>query len=136
MTPCVPWPGALTDKGYGQISVGRTHITAHRKVMADLYGWDAIRGRNVNHHCDNRACVNPEHLYIGSQADNVGDMAKRNRFGDMRGERNGRSKLTEDQVREIRQRLDEMCTVLAVEYGVTPTLISRIRKGKSWRHVS
>jgi hypothetical protein len=93
-------------------------------------------GKFVLHKCDNPACVNPGHLFIGTQADNVKDMWDKNRArqGINRGESHGMSKLTADDVRAIRES-SASGPVLAARYDVTRTTIADIRNRKIWTHI-
>lgn len=108
---------------------------AHRLVWEHFNG--AIpEGMCVLHKCDNPACANIDHLFLGSQPDNVRDMIDKGRDVNSPGEKNGRSKLKENQVREIKglrglypQR------ELARIYGVSRGLIHRIQNGQTWKHV-
>ena len=88
----------------------------------------------VRHQCDNPACVNPDHLVIGTVADNVADRELRGRRN-VKGEQIGTSKLTEADVMAI---LDSKLSgvVLAKQYGVSPSSISLVRTKKSWAHVN
>lgn len=137
-TECWPWTAATNEHGYGVIRPeGRRNgpsLKAHR-VSLELAGVD-IDGQVVRHSCDNPPCVNPAHLLVGSQADNVADMHERGRGN--RGSVNGQAKLTEYVVAEIRRRAaaGEMKKRLAREYGVDPSTITSITKRRSWRHVA
>lgn len=77
--PCWKWTGQVQNKGYGYINAwpGRKHISAHR--FAYEYYIGPIGGQNVLHKCDNRKCVNPAHLFLGSLLDNVQDMIRKGR---------------------------------------------------------
>jgi hypothetical protein len=96
-----------------------------------------IKGQVVRHTCDNRLCVNPEHLVIGSQADNVQDMHERGRASDVRatGKDHGTVKLTEQQVLDIRSRTRESQRELAAEFGVSQYAIYSIIARKTWKHI-
>jgi len=133
---CWPWI-ASTREGYGQIGCGDRPLFAHRVAWMLTYGpipkMPGYHGACICHHCDNRLCCNPKHLFLGSQGDNRRDAAMKGIAA--RGERTGTSKLTEDQVRAIR--LDVRTGVeVAREYGVSPANISIIRTRKAWKHLS
>lgn len=87
----------------------------------------------VLHKCDNRRCVNPDHLFLGSFQDNMDDMKskKRQNFGT----RNGHAKLTDEKAREI-LRSNESLPILAERYGITPVSAWQVRHRKTWKHVS
>jgi hypothetical protein len=134
--PCWVWTGATNEHGYGIIhppgKSGRP-LRVHR-VSAELAGLDIWR-RVVRHRCDNPPCVNPAHLLVGTQLDNVHDMHERGR-GNV-GTINGQAKLTDDQVLEIRVKLTEGIPgkALAAEYRVGGATISDIKHAKRWRHL-
>jgi hypothetical protein len=86
----------------------------------------------VLHHCDNPSCCNPEHLFIGSHADNVADKVKKGRAAAGRGERHRSNKLSEEQVLAIRVSAGSAKT-LGAQYGVTKQTIGQIRRRKIWR---
>lgn len=131
---CWNWTGFCNEDGYG---LRRWH---GRKVYAHRFSWELHNGPipaglKVLHHCDNPPCIRPEHLFLGTQQDNIKDMDAKGRRNPARLERHGRAKLTLIQVRTIRQRRTsgEKCVPLAMEYKVAPTLISRIGRGQIWK---
>jgi hypothetical protein len=91
----------------------------------------------VRHKCDTPECVNPDHLTIGSHADNVRDRIERDRSVYVRGDANGKSKLTEPTVREIKRLLGkETGVAIAKRYGLSPCTVADIKHGRTWRHVA
>lgn len=132
---CLEWSG-LKSKGYGQTYVNGKMIWTHRLVL-QLEGIDT-NGWFVLHSCDNPACCNPNHLRLGTQKENMDDRNKRGRQAKLKGSKNGSSKLTEDQVIEIKHRLSlgETQVSIASDYGVRNTLISKIKLGINWSHVN
>lgn len=99
---CHYWTGAVNGPGYGSIKVNRKSEPAHR-ISYILYRGEIPSGLFVCHKCDNPGCVNPHHLFLGTRQDNMDDMIKKNRKADCRGTKNGSSKLTDAQVREIKK---------------------------------
>lgn len=122
------------NKGYPVLVFNRKAYPVHRFVYEREHG-KISRGKVVRHKCDNRRCVNPEHLELGTQADNMRDMVERGRS--TRGSKKWSAKLTEDDVREIRKRLaaGDLGSDLAKVYGVNPTTIRDIKAGRTWKHV-
>lgn len=123
--------------GYGQLMVNNKSMSAHR------YSWvlhfDKIPyGLFVLHKCDTPACVNPDHLFLGNQFDNMQDCEKKGRCKRPMGENHPSSKLTEEKVRQIRIRLID-CKItqkkLGEEFGVSERTISSIKLGRVWAHV-
>lgn len=106
------------------------HKAAYR-ISYEAFVGDIPRGLRVLHSCDNPACVNPEHLSVGTQAENMQQCARRGRIrgGARLGENHHNAKLTREQIRSIRQRTaaGESCIRLAAEYGVSDTTIYNIR---------
>jgi hypothetical protein len=134
---CWLWTGGRNEHGYGVINPGRKSgppLKAHR-VALTLAGQE-VAGAVVRHTCDNPPCVNPNHLALGTQADNVADMHDRGR-GNI-GSVNGQAKLTEPLVVEIRRRAGagEVQKRLAAEYGVSQMTISAVVNRVTWRHVA
>lgn len=141
VTPgCWEWRGPTNNMGYGKFNM-RHAADVWRPRYAHRVSWHLEHGDpgalHVCHRCDNPRCVNPAHLFLGTQAENMADCATKGRAtngGEVRGERHGNAKLTDELVREIRASA-ERGTVLAKRYGVTPTVICAVRKGHIWRHV-
>lgn len=128
---CHEWMGCLAKNGYGMLHLNGKTAFAHR-VAFELANGQIMGNAYVLHRCDNRKCVNPDHLFLGSFQDNMDDMVEKNRHA--AGERNGHAKLTGEQVREIRS-IGGSNTDTAKVYGVTPSLVSMIRSGRIWKHV-
>jgi hypothetical protein len=125
-TGCWEWPYSLTAQGYGQLRFNGGPWTAHR-AAALLAGLDL--GAFICHHCDNRKCCNPSHLYAGDVRTNAADAVDRGRVA--RGEQV--SRLTEDQVRAIRSRPSGVTQrSLAAAFGVNPQTVNDIVKGRTW----
>ena len=106
-------------------------ISAHRAAYVAAYG-PLEEGVVVRHKCDNPACCNPLHLETGTHADNVRDRVLRDRSA--KGSRNGRAKVTESIVRQIRAG-QTPAREWAERLGMTAQQVNNIRKGRSWTHV-
>lgn len=140
---CWLWAGALFKNGYGRIRVAPKRALAHR-VSWEIHKGEIPADSLVLHKCDVRACVNPDHLFLGSAADNVADMVNkgRQRKGPVlhqeyaRGEMFARSELTETHVREIRERQGENSDLVAAAYGVHRATVHDIWKRRTWKHVT
>lgn len=131
---CVVWTATRNHKGYGQFRLRGQMRQAHR-VAYELCVGVIPDGMHVMHTCDNRACVRPAHLRLGTNEDNMRDMAKKGRRrGIGMGESNGRAKLAAPQVLEIR-RSPLGQSALSRQYGVARATIVGIINGRIWRHL-
>lgn len=133
---CWLWSGTVDADGYGRIMVNSVPRLVHRVSFAEHYGDDPA-GLCVCHRCDVRACVNPDHLFLGSRGDNNRDRAGKNRSSPAFGSGHYRAKLNEAAVGEILRRLatGEQQRLIAKEFGVDQSVISEINTGRKWRHV-
>lgn len=125
---CWEWTGYVSPTGYGMIRQGARPGYAHR-VSWELANGPIPAGLLVCHHCDNRRCVNPGHLFVGTATDNMADMSRK--------ERHWRTILSAEKVRDIRRRAGGGARLsdLAREHGVHPSTIKLAVTGHNWRHV-
>lgn len=123
--------GCKDKDGYGVTSIKHVKMPAHRAAWL-LSGEVISEGLYVLHRCNVRNCINPNHLYIGTQKENVKDQFDADTF--VRGEKNGSAKLTELQVREIRTNRNS-ARYYADLYNVSYYTIWDILSGRSWQHV-
>ena len=136
---CWLWTAARHGTmGYGMIGVNGKHEGAHR--ISWILHFGAIpSGFNVCHVCDVPACVRPDHLFLGTQSDNIKDAYRKGRKQpvSLQGESHGRAKLTESDVRLIREALiiGKTGRSLAKEFKVDPKTISFIKNGQHWSHI-
>lgn len=136
---CWLYTGAVTKNGYVNLTVNKKQILGHRYFYLKFVG-KIPKGMCVCHKCDIRNCLNPEHLFLGTQKDNVQDMIKKGRqvvFG-LKGEKNANSKLSEKQVLEIRKLWENNChcsSKLARQFNVNRVTIIRIITRDNWKHI-
>ncbi len=132
---CWEWT-ASTNEGYGQIGGidGRPQF-AHRASWRIHFG-EIPTELCVLHRCDNRPCVRPDHLFLGTKGDNNRDAAMKGRV--VRGARQWMAKLTDDKAREIYKlrREGRSLKSLAADFSVSQTTISLVARGKRWKHVN
>lgn len=132
---CWEWQKDIDRKGYGQIHSYRENkrvtLFAHR-VSYELHKGTIPEKFLICHSCDNRKCVNPDHLWIGTQSDNMQDMIKKGRYN--YGTKNRLSKLNHQQVLEIKNSR-ESGRFLSKKFDVSEATIINIRKNRTWRHL-
>lgn len=139
---CWIWTGGIMFvrdfRGYFR-NPGKT-VYAHREAWRLTYG-EIPEGMCVCHKCDVTLCCNPSHLFLGTQAENVADMRSkgRGRYRGTPGETNSQNKLTESQVKQVLEMIEnktkKQCEI-ASELGVSEALISCIKKGRIWKHLT
>jgi HNH endonuclease len=122
---CIEWTGLINAGGYGRLRIGKG-----KKKIAHRYSYELIHGPvpkhlDVCHHCDNRRCINPDHLFVGTRLENIQDSARKGRQA---------QKLQPYQALAIKYDKRPGC-VIAREYGVCDAVVSEIRSGKLWRHL-
>lgn len=130
---CWNWLGNKSPKGYGESSVGGHRRRAHRLAYEAFVG-NIPPGLWVLHRCDNPACCNPKHLYLGDHERNTRDKVERARQARFPGELHPMVKLDESAVRHIRGTSGARVP-LAKKYGVSTRTISDIRSRRSWKHL-
>lgn len=146
---CWLWMGAKGPTGYGHMTIRRKSVYAHRYAYELSHG-PIPQGYQVCHHCDNRNCCRPDHLFAGTAADNSADMVAKGRAPkgsnsrwtldpeSTRGELNPMAKLTNERVLEIRALYAQggtSCAKLGRQFGVDPTTVHHVITRKTWRHV-
>lgn len=130
---CRLWTGRVDADGYGRASMRNRFWLAHR--LAYFLHYDVNPGDFlVLHSCDRPACVNPEHLFLGTSYGNMQDAARKNRTAF--GSRNGRAKLTEGQVIEIRSSLPKSINSIAKTYGIAWKTARALLERKTWKRVA
>lgn len=134
---CWEFSGCKSSDGYGRLIFQGRKLSAHR-LAYELTEGAIPDGMAICHKCDNPPCCNPDHLFLGTQADNVADRVAKGREGYRKGEKNGRAKLTDALVIDIRQKLSAGTRTKADigrEYCVSEVLIGMIARRKVWTHV-
>ena len=129
---CWIYPG---QKSYIKMSINNHPHTMHR-VSYEYFNGPIPDGLDVLHHCDIKACLNPDHLYVGTDQDNANDRVSRGRNREQRGEYNSSSKLTDDDVRWIRDLKGKATqAVIAELFNISRRSVGMIHSGKTWTHV-
>lgn len=134
---CHIFTGHKDECGYGRIKgEGDKLVRVHRAVYQRHHG-EIPSNIVVCHKCDNPACINPDHLFAGKQAENIADMDSKGRRITLRGSTRPLAKLREENIPHIRSRLSdgESCASIARDYGVSEGLIRHVKKGRNWSHV-
>lgn len=136
-TPCWLWQRSRGHHGHGQVWFdGKLHLV-HRLVWIICIG-DVPDDLCVLHKCDDGRCCNPEHLFLGTQQDNIADMINKGRDNFVQaGEKNGKALIKADDIPVIRQLCAEgySHTALARKFGVQPSAIDKIATRRTWRHI-
>ncbi len=133
---CWDWEGQCNLDGYGKFFIGEKRFTASR-YSYELFKGKIPKGKLVCHTCDNRKCVNPDHLWIGTCKDNIQDMIKKKRKNFLKGSQIKNSKLTEKDIPEIRKMHKEGMRKkeISSKYKVALETINDVIKKITWKHV-
>ena len=135
---CWEWSGYRDKDGYGRLWINGEAWGAHRLSWAIANG-TIPEELHVCHTCDNPSCVNTAHLFIGTHKDNALDAVRKGRWATRKGEANGQSKLTEQQVLAIREEYENMPnknqSALARKWGITQHMVHFVVTRKSWNHI-
>lgn len=133
---CWLWTGNKDRNGYGRI-LDKPHSQGGKPRLAHRVAWELTNGPipdglNLCHHCDVPTCVRPDHMFVGTQADNMADCSAKRRVA------NGSTKLTEEQVRLFRReyRAGARLAAMGRKYGIHWQTIADIVHGRTWKHVS
>lgn len=133
---CHIWNGSRCSGGYGNLKIGgkKGRAVASHRISWEIHRGPVPKGLCVLHRCDVKACVNPEHLFLGTQDDNMADMKRKGRAKTKHGVENNRAKLSENDIAEIRASSELRC-VLAKRFGIARSTVSKIRVGTIWAHL-
>jgi len=131
---CWNWNGSTSPRGYGSVSLYGANLRAHR-VSLYFSGTIIPEQHFACHHCDNPGCVNPHHLFVGTQKQNADDMKHKNR--QCKGERTPSSRITTKIARAIKTapKYDGYLRDLAAFYGISHGCVQHVRYGHTWRHI-
>lgn len=134
---CWEWTGAYNGKGYGQLSINGVTVFAHRYSW-QLHNGPIPEGMQVLHCCDNRRCVRPDHLFLGTHEDNMRDMVEKGRQARPRGVKNPQCKIDESIVRTIvkMRKAGILQREIAECFGISRQLVQDVLRGRRWSHVT
>ena len=135
ITGCIHYLGALSSNGYGVFEISDKSYSAHR-ISYELFVGVIPKNKSVLHKCDNRQCIAPQHLFTGTQANNVKDMQNKNRNSCGRHEKHGMSKLTLVEVKHIKEliKTGKKQKDIAKLYKVSVGTINDIKNKRSWKN--
>lgn len=139
-TGCWEWQKFRNRKNYGCMGIrlkGRSTVRMTHRIAWMIYKGEIPEGLQVCHHCDNPPCCNPDHLFIGTNRDNVLDCQRKGRANTLYGAKHGMSKLKDQDIIVICQlyALGFRQPVIATHFGIDQTNVSMIVQGKTWKHM-
>lgn len=134
---CWEWRGGVNQDGYGSFYTNNTHVFAHRFSWVSTFGEITAPEIRVLHKCDNPPCANPNHLFLGTQLDNIKDRDSKGRHADASGVKNGRAVLKESDVIEIKRMRQKGVAYkeIARRKGVSEGCVNHILNGRHWSWV-
>lgn len=137
---CWIWQKTISKNGYGTFAFGGGKNGRAHRVSFSVFCAEVPEGLDVCHRCDVRACVNPEHLFLGTRSDNILDASEKNRVSrthQKKGSTHPAAKLCEADIPAIRSRLKlgHAKVSIARDYGVSDRVVLLIARGEAWRHV-
>lgn len=132
---CWEWTRGKNQDGYGRIMLSGVFHFAHRLAWKYTHGKDT--DLHILHHCDNRICSNPNHLYAGTNADNIRDRVERGRSNPPLGENHKKSIAKLDQIKEVKCLYRDGMTQVAIakQVGLSKGIVNYAVTGRTWRHV-
>lgn len=141
---CWEWIDPCHPNGYAYATDYETNKKEHvHRISFRIFKGEIPEGLYVCHKCDNRKCIAPDHLFLGTAQENMLDAKAKGRLEHVKlmapkGEKNANAKLNDGKVRSIRKEIAEgiKCTVIARKYGISSTIVYYIRDGKSWKHLA
>ena len=135
---CWEWTAVKTSKGYGHLPYARNwgFTTLAHRLSYLIHRGDIPEGLLICHTCDNPHCVNPEHLFLGTQVDNMQDCLSKGRvrYITHRGESNGRCKISREQALEIKHSLLPRKELMK-KFGISRSMVGKIKSGSSWKEL-
>ena len=138
-TGCVEWAGYRQAIGYGIIGTGSRTDGSRRTMLTHRAAWEVAYGPipdgvMVCHKCDNRACINPEHLFLGNQTDNMRDMIAKGRKRVAKGETHPKTKIDKALAERIREQHHNGCSQnsIAKEHGISQYIVWRVINHQHW----
>lgn len=133
--PCINWSGATNEQGRGVFQIQKKQFSASRLALSIKLGRHIKLGMQANHLCNNHQCVNPFHLYEGSQKENIADCIKSGRRNNPAGEAHWNHKHQPEKIIEVKKLLAQGIRngEIAKSTGFTPQYVNKIRRGDIWK---